>query len=112
MNKNSKFKEENVTNDSAFFDVLTCTGVQVYPLKDTHGKTKAIARVVINEQLMLTGLRIVSGVNGFFVSYPLDPHYKGEDYSSIYYPIKKELKKHIEQCVLEKYHEILSHNYK
>jgi stage V sporulation protein G len=93
-----------------FFDVLTCTNVQVYPFKESGGKTKAYARVAINEQLQLTGIRVVDGANGFFVSYPIDPHYKGEDYHSIYYPLHKELREHIEQCILEKYQETLGNS--
>jgi uncharacterized protein (TIGR02145 family) len=84
---------------------LAVTSVQVYPVKD-KSKTKAIARVVINDQLQLTGLRIVDGVNGFFVSYPLDPCSKEENYHSIYYPLTKELREHIEQRILEEYQEL------
>ncbi|MDR2580242.1 MAG: SpoVG family protein [Fibromonadaceae bacterium] len=93
---------------NTFFDVLTCTNIQVYPFRETSGKTKAFARVTINDQLQLTGLRVVDGVNGFFVSYPIDPRHKGEDYQSVYYPLHKELREHIEQCVLEKYQEIIA----
>jgi stage V sporulation protein G len=89
----------------SFFDVLVCTEVQVYPVKD-KSKTKAMARVILNEQLCLTGLRIIDGVNGFFVAYPLDPNCKGEDYRSIYYPLNKELRETIELAILEKYQEL------
>jgi stage V sporulation protein G len=92
----------------SFFDVLTCTNVQVYPFKESSGKTKAYARVTLNEQRQLTGLRVVDGVNGFFISYPLDPRNKEENYKSIYYPLNKELREHIEQCVLEKYQELVA----
>jgi len=106
MSKDSKSQKKA----AAFFDVLTCTSVQVYPVKESSsGKTKAMARVTINEQLQLAGLRVVDGVNGFFVSYPLDPSHKGEEYYSIYYPLHKELREHIEQCVLEKYQEMVNH---
>jgi stage V sporulation protein G len=88
------------------FDVLTCTEVQVYPVKG-QTKTKAMARVVLNEQLCLTGLRIIDGVNGFFVAYPLDPNCKGEDYRSIFYPLNKELRESIELAILEKYQELI-----
>jgi stage V sporulation protein G len=98
MNKTSKEKSSDT-----FFDVLTCTSVQVHPCKESNGKTKAMARVTINNQLQLTGLRVVDGANGFFVSYPLDPYYKTEEYHSIFYPLNKELRDHVEQCVLEKY---------
>jgi stage V sporulation protein G len=97
-----------VKKSSHFFDVLTCTNVQVYPFKESSGKTKAYARATINDQLQLTGLRIVDGANGFFVSYPLDPRQKDEDYRSVYYPLNKELREHIEQCVLEKYQEVIN----
>jgi stage V sporulation protein G len=101
MNKASKGSKGK--GEEALFDALTCTSVQVYPCKESSGKTKAFARVAINDQLQLTGLRVVDGANGFFVSYPLDPYNKAEEYHSIYYPINKELRDHVEQCVLEKY---------
>jgi len=104
MSKESKVQKKS----SSFFDVLTCTSVQVYPVKEPFGKTKAMSRVTLNDQLQLTGLRVVDGVNGFFVSYPLDPNYKGEDYHSIFYPLHKELREHIEQCVLEKFQEMVN----
>jgi stage V sporulation protein G len=108
MNKELKSEKKNTGKSQTFFDVLTCTNVQVYPFKESSGKTKAFARATINDQLQLTGLRVVDGTNGFFVSYPLDPTHKGEDYHSIYYPLNKELREHIEQCVLERYQEIIS----
>jgi len=91
---------------------LVCTNVQVYPFKESSGKTKAYARVVLNEQLQLTRLRVVSGVNGYFVSYPLDPKQKAEDYCSIYYPLCKELREHIENEILAKYAEVTGKNVK
>ncbi len=87
------------------FDVLAVTNVQVYPIKESLGKTRAFARVVVNDQLQPTGLRVMDGSNGLFVSYPNDPSYKGEDYRSIYYPLTKEFREHVEHCVLEKFQE-------
>ena len=94
----------------AQFDCLVVTHVQVYPFKEspTLGHIKALARVVLNDQLQLTGLRVMDGTNGFFVSYPNDPFYKGEDYRSIYFPITRECREHIENCVLEKYQAAVS----
>lgn len=85
---------------------LKVTHVQVYTLDTPTGKTRALCRVVLNEQLQLTGLRVVDGANGLFLSYPNDPSYKGEDYRSLFYPVTRELREHIEQEVLKKYHEI------
>lgn len=84
------------------------TSVQVFPLKEAIGKTRAMARIVLNDCLQLTGLRIVDGANGLFVAYPNDPGYKGEDYRSIFYPLTRELRDHIESVVLGKYAEALT----
>jgi stage V sporulation protein G len=85
---------------------LVVTHCMVFPFKERRGKTLAMARVALNEQLQLTGLRIVDGVDGYFVSYPLDPQQESEEYHSIFYPLTKELREHIEIKVLEKYAEI------
>ena len=87
------------------FDCLAVTSVQVYPFKESPnmGHRKGLASIVLNDQIMMRGLRIMDGQNGMFVSYPCDPFFKGEDYRSIYNPITRQLREHIENCVLEKY---------
>lgn len=87
---------------------LVVTGVQVYPIKEPTGKTRAFARVVLNDQLQLTGLRVVDGVTGLFVSYPNDPSYRGEDFRSLFYPLTKDLRDHVEEVVLKAYAEAIS----
>ena len=89
----------------SMFDCLAVTSVQVFPFKDgvNMGHMKGMASVVINDQLQLRGLRVMSGENGLFVDYPTDPFYKGEDFRSIVNPITRQLREHIENCVLEKY---------
>lgn len=95
--------------DAIQFDCLAVTSVHVYPFKEnpSMGKTRGLANVVINDQLLLRGLRIIDGANGLFVSYPNDPFYKGEDYRTIFNPITRQFKEHVEHCVLEKYQEAL-----
>lgn len=88
-------------------ETFAVTGVQVYPIREPSGKTRAIARVVLGDQLQLTALRVVDGANGLFVAYPNDPGYKGDDYRSLFYPIKKALRDRIEEAVLAKYKEML-----
>ena len=90
---------------SADFDCLAVTQVRVFPFKEgpSLGHLKGLAEIVINDQLVVRGLRIMEGVNGLFVSYPLDPFYKGEDFRSIVNPISRQLREHVENCVLEKY---------
>lgn len=94
-------------NETPFtFDCLAVTSVQVFPFRDgpSLGHIKGLAQVVLNDQFLVRGLRIMEGENGLFVGYPVDPFYKGEEYRSICTPMSRQLREHIENCVLEKYH--------
>lgn len=90
------------------FEVLAVTNVQVFPFKGgaTLGHMKAMARIVLNDQFVVQGLRVMEGENGLFVGYPPDNFYKGEDYRSQCFPMTRQLREHIENCVLEKYQEL------
>ena len=90
---------------SSAFDCLAVTSVQVYPFKEGPftGKMLAKASIVLNDQLQVRGRRIMEGENGLFVGYPNDPFYKGEDFRSVCFPMTRQLREHIENCVLEKY---------
>lgn len=102
MNNETKNTETQIAN---VFDCLAITNVQVFPFKEgpSMGHMKGLATVVFNDQLMLRGLRIMDGENGLFVGYPNDPFYKGEDFRCIAQPITRQLREHIENCILEKY---------
>ena len=87
------------------FDCLAVTQVQVFPFKEgpSMGHMVGTASVILNDQFLIRGLRIMEGENGLFVGYPNDPFYKGEDFRSICFPMTRQLREHIENCVLEKY---------
>ena len=95
---------ENTEHTTAF-DCLAVTQVQVFPFKEgpSMGRMKGYATITLNDQFQIRGLRIMEGENGLFVGYPNDPFYKGEDFRSICFPITRQLREHIENCVLEKY---------
>lgn len=90
------------------FDCLEVTHVDVYPFKDgvRTGKTKAIADIVLNDQLQLQ-LRVMNGENGLYVGYPTSQFCKGDEFQSICLPLTSHLHKRIEECVLEKYKSII-----
>lgn len=98
------------TFDDTFFDCLAVTSVQVFPFKEgpTMGHIKGLANIVLNDQFMVRGLRVMDGVNGLFVGYPVDPFYKGEEFRSLCNPITRQLREHIENCVLEKYQAVIA----
>lgn len=87
--------------------VLKVTEVRLFIVKEPQGKLRAFVRVVLNDELQLTSLRLYEGSNGLFVSYPNDPTLKGEDYRQIFYPVSKELREHIEAVVLAEYAEVI-----
>lgn len=97
--------EETIAPESPAFDCLAVTQVQVFPFKEgpSLGHLKGLAQIVLNDQLVIRGLRIMDGLNGLFVSYPIDPFYKADDFRTILNPITRQLREHIENCVLEKY---------
>ena len=86
---------------------IEVTKVDVYPFNEVAyiGRVKAIANIVLNDQIQVRGLRVIDGENGLFVGYPVDPFYKGEGFRNIVFPITSELRRHIEKSVLEKYDE-------
>lgn len=86
---------------------IEVTKVDVYPFNEGAyiGNVKAIANIVLNDQIQVRGLRVMDGKNGLFVGYPTDPFYKGEGFRNIVFPITAELRHHIEKSVLEKYDE-------
>lgn len=86
---------------------IEVTKVDVYPFNEgpSMGRIKAIANIVLNDQIQVRGIRVMDGENGLFVGYPVDPFYKGEGFRNIVFPITAELRHQIEKSVLEKYDE-------
>lgn len=97
--------EEKQKADENSYECLCVTNVQVFPFKEgpSLGNMKGLAVIVLNDQFLVRGIRIMDGENGLFVNYPNDPFYKGEDFRCIAQPITRQLREHIENCVLEKY---------
>lgn len=97
------------TDPGTRFDCLAVTQVQVFPFKEgpSLGKIKALASVVLNDQLQVQGLRVIDGQHGLFVRYPADPFFKGEEMRYVCAPITRQLREHIENCVLEKYQQVV-----
>lgn len=94
------------------FDCLEVTDVHVFPFKEgpSMGKLKGFATVELNGQLLLRGLRIMDGKNGLYVGYPIDLFYRGEEFRTMFTPITRQLREHIENCVLEKYQAAIAYS--
>ncbi|MFA5436637.1 MAG: septation protein SpoVG family protein [Candidatus Neomarinimicrobiota bacterium] len=103
--RTKKIQNPEPPNSDNEYPCLKVTASQVFPVKEPTGKTVALARCLLNDQLQLTHLRIVEGVNGLFVSYPNDSSYKNE-YKCVYYPVTRALRDHIEEVLLAQYNEL------
>lgn len=101
--------ENKKTTTAIEFDCLAVTNVRVFPFKEgaNLGHMKGLATIVLNDQIQIRGLRIMEGENGMYVGYPIDTFYKGEDFRTVCLPITRQLREHIENCVLEKYHALM-----
>ena len=92
------------------FDCLAVTDVEVkvFPSLPGADHIKGVAQIVLNDQMIIRGLRIMDGTSGLFVSYPIDPFFKGESLQFLVNPITRQLREHIENCILEKYQDTVS----
>jgi stage V sporulation protein G len=109
MNKsNYKLTVKSEENSSQSSQILQVTNVSVFLFNGNEGKLRGVVRVVLSDEIQLTGLRIYEGSNGIFVSYPNDPYYKGEEYRQLFYPVSKALRDHIQDEILKSYHQMLS----
>ena len=90
------------------FDCLAVSEVRIFPFKEgpSLGRMKALAEIVLNDQFIVRSLCIKDGENGLYIVYPVDPFFKGEDFKFICNPITRQLREHIENCILEKYTEM------
>lgn len=83
------------------------TNVSVYTLNDSNSKTVAFATVTIADCLVLTGLRIVKGKKGMFVSMPQrklsKPDKNGNEYADIFFPVTHGFREELNDAILDEY---------
>lgn len=85
---------------------MKITDVVVYHVKNTgKSKLKAFAKVVLNDQFIIHGIRIYKGVNGAFMTFPQDYNNQNKDGKpySICHPTTAELRDYINSQVMAEY---------
>ena len=89
--------------------IVTDIKIFPFPFKDAGiGHIRAFANIVLNDAIIIRGLRIMEINNSLFISYPLDPFFTGMDYRSIIVPITRELREYVENEVLKQYHKVVA----
>lgn len=83
------------------------TSVSVYTLNDTTSKVVALATVTIADCLVLTGLRVIKGNKGMFVSMPQrklsKPDKNGNEYADIFFPVTHDFREELNNAILDEY---------
>jgi len=104
QNKTEETKQESAQN--------IVTQVKIFPFKEgpSLGHMKGLATIEVFGALAIRGLRIMEGVEegNYFVGYPIDTFYKGEDYRNIVTPLNDTVKQAINDAVIGKYKEFLN----
>jgi len=114
MNYQTMKKADLITRiqqlESQTSSAMQVTDCKVFPFHEgpSMGHIKAIASIILGDQFMIRGLRVMDGENGLFVSYPVDPFFKGDDFRTLCNPITRALREHIETAVLEKYQQSIT----
>lgn len=83
------------------------SSVSVYTLNDSTSKVVAIATVTIADCLVLTGMRVIKGNKGMFVSMPQrklsKPDKNGNEYADIFFPVTHDFREELNNAILDEY---------
>ena len=78
---------------------IEITDVVCFPVKQKHVdiKLRGFVKIVINDQILLSGIRIIEGKNGAFVSYPKD------DKNELFFPLTAEMRHYFTDEILRQW---------
>ena len=81
---------------------MKITETRVFPLSKKETTLRAFASITIDDAVCITGIRIIEGSNGLFMSMPQSKDNEGE-YHDIAFPVTKGAREAIQDAVLEAY---------
>ena len=100
----SKMSYETETTQETGCNIIV-TDIKIFPFKDKGiGRIRALANIILNDAIMISGLRIMKSDDGLFLAYPVDPFFNSMDYRTIIVPVTREVREYIENEVLKQYH--------
>lgn len=82
---------------------MEITEVRVYPVTRPDERLLAYATLTFDDEFVVRDLRIIRGNGGIFVAMPSRKRQDGT-YSDVAHPLRPELRKKIEDQVLQAYH--------
>lgn len=87
-------------------EVRTSITARVFPAVGKH-KVVAMASITLNEEFVITGIRVVKGCNGLFVSFPQRKDKDG-DYDDIAFPVTSPAYAKAKEVILREYEEVMN----
>jgi stage V sporulation protein G len=81
--------------------IMNITEVKIN--KVDFDKVKAFARVTLNNEIVLTGIKVIKGDNGLFIAMPSKYNEKKDEYYDYFFPITKEARTELMDAVLKEY---------
>ena len=85
------------------YQTLELTDLTIHPSKFENSKTRAFCTATFNHALTVTGIRIIQGIKGIFVSFPKTGRRDTGKTCPIVYPASQEVKRSIESRILATY---------
>lgn len=90
---------------------IIVTDVKIFPFKCAcMPQIRALANIVLNDAIIIRGLRIMEGTNKPFLSYPADPFFNGTQLRSAIVPLSRKLNEYIEDTVIKQYQKELAND--
>lgn len=81
---------------------MNVTRTQIFPVDATTTNLRGFAQVTLDDSLKLTGIKIFQNEEGALrIQYPRNP--KSKQSLCYMFPINKDLRDTIEQCIIEEY---------
>lgn len=82
---------------------MDITNVSVRRYDSPKNNLKGFAQVTLDDEFVLTGIKIVKGSKGLFVAMPSTYWESDDTYHDIFFPITKEFREELQEEILEAY---------
>jgi len=84
---------------------IEITEVNVHPVKNkvADSPLEAFVRVVLNDQFVITSIKVINGKFGRFISFPREYNKKEGKGYNLCYPITKTLQEYMSRRILDEY---------
>ncbi len=81
---------------------MKITEVKIYPAREKGTRLKSYATIVFDNAFIVRDLKVIEGEKGLFVSMP-SRRRKDGSFRDIAHPLNGEMRKHIEENVINEY---------